>query len=175
MREGKSEFIIDNLIPSEEVASGAHVPVGEVMFAIPNKADDEEIEEENMNKKALGLTSIPQSTTGGEVLELPGAPQPPGLSRETGDDEETDLFGAEEEGVDFPPEHYKTQKRNDFYEPKDLKEDFLEFLYANKDFNSYNLMKKDLDMKDLLTANTKYYIRSPTSTLTDNFSHQIVN
>ena len=30
-----------------------------------------------------------------------------------------------------------------------------------------------LDMKDLLTVNTKYYIRTPTSTVTDNFSHQI--
>lgn len=122
-------FTLDDLIPSEETASGMHTPVGENMFAIPNKADDDEVEEESIEKEALGLTSMPQSLYGGEVLDLPGAPQPSGLSREQGEDEETEFFGAKEEGVDLPPEHYKTQKTQEMSESDEPDEEFFDFLF----------------------------------------------
>lgn len=154
MEKKEKEFSVDDLIPSEEAASGMHVPVGETMFSIPNKADDEEVEDDDMKKEALGLTNPPQSITGGEVLELPGSPQPPGMSRELGEDEETEFFGAKEDGVDFPPEHYKTQKKQEV-KSDEPDEDFFEFLFTNKDFKREAFAIEDSKMKDLLTTLAK--------------------
>lgn len=147
-----SEFSSADIIPTEEVASGMHTPTGEMMYAIPNKADDDEIEEdEGMNKSALGLTSVPQSLYGGNVLDPHGSPEPPGLSREYGDDEETDLFGASEEGVDFPPEHYKEQAEINTNNQISEDMDFFDFLYSkNQNRNlSEEIMKKQLQDLEL--------------------------
>jgi hypothetical protein len=66
----------------------------------------------------MGLLDIPTSIGGGEepdeqgeVLTFKGTPQNPGLSREMGDDEETDFFGASEEGVDISPKNTKYQSK----------------------------------------------------------------
>lgn len=102
----KKQLSINDLVPEEDVASGQHTPAGEVMWASPTVglADDEE----EFQKEALGLTDIPASLHGGEVLDFQGIPENPGLSRELGDDEETDYFGAEDVGVDdLPPENYR--------------------------------------------------------------------
>lgn len=100
----KKEVSIIDLIPEEDVASGQHTPIGESLWREPSVglADDE------IQKEALGLTDVPASLHGGEVLDFQGIPENPGLSRELGDDEETDYFGAEAVGVDdMPPENYR--------------------------------------------------------------------
>jgi hypothetical protein len=101
----------------DKASSGMHWPNEDVSgWDVQNVADDEDtvdcklsdIELENIlgqyfDKKALGLTDIPASIgqsfqvedgSGSEVLGSSGVPQNPGLSREDGDDEETDFYGA---------------------------------------------------------------------------------
>ena len=137
----KEDFSIDNLIPEEEAVSGMHEPSGDNLWTVPSMG------EENLKKDALGLTSIPQSINGGELLQLPGAPQPPGLSREVGDDEETDFFGANDDSFSFHP-------RND-EKVIDKKEKpskaFFDFLFTNKsEINENSGEEKGIKMKALL-------------------------
>lgn len=150
MKKDEKGFSIQDLVPPEDVASGQHQPSGENLWAVPSFADDDIEDDEDIKKEALGLTSVPQSLYGGEVLTLPGSPQPPGLSREMGDDEETDLFGAESDIVDAPPEHYKEQRY-----PSDSKKDmpaesFFDFLFTNNKLESENSSIKDNNMKKAL-------------------------
>jgi len=98
-----------------------------------------------MEKEAMGLLDVPfsigsgESDEGddesGEVLTFKGT-QNPGLSRGLGDGEETDYFGAAEDGVDLPPRNHKYQDDNKF----------IEFLFSNKEsYNRFmNLTKKAL-------------------------------
>lgn len=132
MVKKSSQFSIEDFIPSEETIAGMHTPAGENMFAVQNRADDSGDEEDEIKKEALGLTSVPQSTNGGELLDLPGSPQNPGMSMEKGDDEETEFFGAKEEGVDFHPEHKKEQQSNNLYNNDKPDEEFFDFLFTNK-------------------------------------------
>ena len=102
---------------SKDVASGQHMVDGDHWsHASINYS---------LKKQSLGLTSIPASTTGGEVLALPGIPENPGLKRDEGD--EIDYFGGNSELVDeIPPGNYKYQNEED--KPKTEYEDFVNFL-----------------------------------------------
>jgi hypothetical protein len=95
---------------------------------------------EMMEKNAIGLTSIPESistgyedesgddTHGSEVLSHKGTFQNPGLSREQGEDEETDYFGAASELVDLPPKNDKYQKNYEYLDDSDVDDEFFQFL-----------------------------------------------
>jgi hypothetical protein len=130
------EGVIDLLMPKEDTAdSGMHRPNDQVSgWDVPNMADDNELEEDDdddIRKEALGLTDIPAGRIGGDVLGNPGVPQPPGLSREEGDDEETDLFGAKEliepdESIPSKNHKYKTEKPNN---ENDGELNFLDYLF----------------------------------------------
>ena len=149
--KNSSEFNISDIVSSDEVISGMHTPAGEAMYAVPNKADDmiEYDEEcEDLLKEALGLTSIPQSLNGGEVLLLPGSPQPPGLSRELGNDEETDFFGAPEDGVSLPPEESNKYRREETNK-KDSK-NFFDFLFTNNNSDNEREKTNEVSMSNEL-------------------------
>lgn len=131
-----SEFPIDILNTVTEVASGQHYPGGgPLMWPEPTvnmdlDLSEEEIDEEGLTKEALGLTDIPTSIDGGEVLNFPGTPQNPGLSREQGDDEETDYFGAAADVSDVPP--INDLDLAGIEENDQSHDDFINFLYKKE-------------------------------------------
>ncbi len=92
--------------------------------------DDEKALDE-LEKTALGLMDIPGSIDGGEVLEWQGIPQNPGLSREQGEDEETDYFGAESEILEEVP---PVNKRYETYE-------YLEDLVEEEELNFFDFLE----------------------------------
>lgn len=121
------EFSIESLINPTDVASGMHTVPGEAHWMYPMVLIEEEPEEDDLlEKEATGLTSIPASLYGGELLQQPGIPQPPGQSREFGDDEEVEYFLASAP-LDHPP---KTKRLQEVYEysEEDEEDDFFDFL-----------------------------------------------
>lgn len=131
--EDKSELPIDLLNTSTEVSSGQHMPAGQMMWSKPtisiNEVDDEEVEDEDITKEALGLTDIPTSIYGGEVLEFKGTPQNPGLSRTEGEGEETDYFGASADVSDLPPVNELDLEGSEKEEPENP---FIDFMYQKE-------------------------------------------
>jgi hypothetical protein len=115
-----------------EHVSGMHMVNPDTHWSYPSVglADDSDEEEGDLKKEALGLTDIPASVDGGEVLDFAGIPQNPGLSRESGEDEETDYFGAESEIMEeVPPKNkrYKTYEYlGDLVDEEEL--NFFDFL-----------------------------------------------
>jgi hypothetical protein len=93
----------------------------------------EEVLAPYFNKEALGLTDIPAGRVGGDVLGNSGVPQPPGLSREQGDDEETDLFGAVEL---IEPDQSLPSKNQKYQEEESCDSDdfdFMEYLFEESE------------------------------------------
>lgn len=126
-----------NLLTSEDdVIAGQHVPSGENLWSSPtvnNSDDDIDFENEEILKEAIGLTSLPASLNGGEVLDFNGVPEEPGLSRELGDGEAVDFFGA---------------ISNPDIEDKSPKNDILEKLIAQ--FRKNNLNSEELRLKSVI-------------------------
>lgn len=159
------EVDISSLLNTEtDVASGQHTPAGKALWSLPEVSTESE---SDLKKEALGLTSIPSSTNGGEVLELSGVPEPPGQRRDLGDDEELNFFGAPgtDELNNLPPQNIKatTNKASNIKNlGRNKMKDELEKLFKNlmdqklkKDANDVKKMANSEWPIDLMTPELK--------------------
>jgi hypothetical protein len=113
---------------SKDVASGQHMVDGDQWVHQSSKTN-------SLKKRSMGLTSIPSSTTGGELLSLPGTPENPGLQIDEGD--ETDFFGATDDLVgEVPPKNEKY--KDESAKPKTEYDDFISFLNQDKKTANYS-------------------------------------
>jgi hypothetical protein len=143
------EGVIDALNPERNVSSGQDMPAPETQLSVPNDAADDDLDEEVVEqiKEAIGLTDIPPSTEGGELLNFQGVPRPRGLQRDEDDDDvghfrkKVNLFGDEAVLPDeIPP---KNESRFDAEEEQKEKGNaFLEFLFENSDKFATNSFTK---------------------------------
>ena len=119
---------INLLNTKEDVSSGMHVPSGDAQYISPSatmeaESEDGYVEDVSMKKKALNMLDIPSA----------GVPENPGLSREQGADEETNLYGAKSDSFDSPSinDKYKSQNNNKNYgnNSNSVEESYFTYLY----------------------------------------------